>query len=282
MDNQASNVIKLYLTLKPCDLMLVEPNNLWVNAAKCAIQTFKDHFVSALATTDGKFSLQLWDFLAPHVETLLNMLQPLQIEPTKSAYEALHGPYDWNQFPLALPGCKAVIYETPKSRTLWGSRGTNAWYVGPFFNHYQCNHYFVPEMCAYRISGSTRLFPQHCQVPHLMWNKHLQEVITELVTTLNKLPPKIQAHVLTKVQQKLASGDQGKHWRILTHPTHKWLLPPRDLQCQPYIPLPEQKVEQRMEGNMVHSREQRIEPPITRIIDAPAIMTAPNPTAPRW
>jgi hypothetical protein len=85
------------------------------------------HFVSVLATTDRKFSLQLWDCLTPHVEMLLNMLRPLQIDPTKSAYEALHGPYDWNQFPLAPPGCKVMIYEIPRSRTSWGSRGTDVW-----------------------------------------------------------------------------------------------------------------------------------------------------------
>jgi hypothetical protein len=113
MDNQASNIIIKYFTPKQCDVMLVEPNNHRVNAAKCAIQTFKDHFVSALATTDSKFPLQLWNRLAPHVETLLNMLRPLRIDPTQSAYEALHGPYDWNQFPLAPPGCKVVIYKTP-------------------------------------------------------------------------------------------------------------------------------------------------------------------------
>jgi hypothetical protein len=57
MDNQASNVIKQYLTPKQCDLMLIKPNNHWVNAAERAIQTFKDHFVSALTTTDSKFPL---------------------------------------------------------------------------------------------------------------------------------------------------------------------------------------------------------------------------------
>jgi hypothetical protein len=74
MDNQASNVIKQYLTPKQCDLMLVKPNSHRVNAAKRAIQMFKDHFVSTLATTDSKFPLQLWDCLAPHVKPLLNML----------------------------------------------------------------------------------------------------------------------------------------------------------------------------------------------------------------
>jgi hypothetical protein len=51
MDNQASKVIKKFLTPKQCELMLVEHNNHHVNAAEHAIQTFKDHLVSALATT---------------------------------------------------------------------------------------------------------------------------------------------------------------------------------------------------------------------------------------
>ncbi len=69
MDNQASKIIKQYLTPKQCGLMLVEPNNHHVNVAERVIQMFKDHFVSTLATTDGEFPLQLWDPLAPHVET---------------------------------------------------------------------------------------------------------------------------------------------------------------------------------------------------------------------
>ena len=136
MDNQASKVIKQFLTPKQCELMLVEPNNHRVNAAERAIQTFKDHFVSALATTDSDFPLQLWDRLTQHVETTLNLLRPSRIDPSKSAYEALHGPYDWNRFPLAPPGCKAVIYEAPESRTSWGSHSTDAWYLGPSLDHY--------------------------------------------------------------------------------------------------------------------------------------------------
>lgn len=45
MDNQASRQIKSFLTTQDCDLLLVEPHNHRVNAAKRAIQTFKDHFV---------------------------------------------------------------------------------------------------------------------------------------------------------------------------------------------------------------------------------------------
>jgi hypothetical protein len=197
MDNQTSKVIKQHLTVNQCDNLLVEPNNHMVNAAERTIQTFKVHFISVLATTDSEFPLQLWEWLPPQVEATLNMLQPLQIDPTMSAYKAIHGPYNWNRFPLAPPGCKAIIYEAPELRGSWASHRTDAWYISPSMYHYHCNHFFVPEAQSYHVSGSAELFLQHCQVPFLMWNKHLQEVIDKLVTTLHKLPQEKRSHVIS-------------------------------------------------------------------------------------
>jgi hypothetical protein len=67
MDNQAMKHIKNFLTKAECQLQLVEPHNHRVNAAKQAIQTYKDMFISALAMTDHNFPLQLWDKLTPQV-----------------------------------------------------------------------------------------------------------------------------------------------------------------------------------------------------------------------
>ncbi len=99
MDNQCTKQIEKFLTEKDCELMLVELHNHRVNAAECAIQTFKDHFISALATTDSKFPLQLWDKLTSQVENTLNLMRASRINPNISAYEAFRGPYDWNRFP---------------------------------------------------------------------------------------------------------------------------------------------------------------------------------------
>ncbi len=199
MDNQASKVIKEYLTLQRCENLLVEPNNHQVNASERAIQTFKAHFISALATTDSNFPLQLWDRLTPQVKHTLNILRSSRLDPTKSAYEAIHGPYDWDHFLLAPPGCKAVIYKFPEAWGSWASRGTDAWCVGPSMDHYQCNHFFVTETRAYCIFGSAELFPQHCQLPFLLWNKHSQEVIDKLITTIREMPPEKQTKVVTLV-----------------------------------------------------------------------------------
>jgi hypothetical protein len=55
MDNQASHVIKKYLTMQQCNKLFAEPNNHQVNAVEHAIQTFKAKFISTLATTNSNF-----------------------------------------------------------------------------------------------------------------------------------------------------------------------------------------------------------------------------------
>ena len=57
MDNQANKYIKQYLSENKCKLQLVEPHNHRVNAAERIIQTLKDTFIAALATTDVDFPL---------------------------------------------------------------------------------------------------------------------------------------------------------------------------------------------------------------------------------
>jgi hypothetical protein len=111
MDNQATWHIKKILTGNNCKLQIVKPHNHHVNAAKWAIQTFKGAFIAALTTTNSDFPLQLWDLLIPQVEDTLNMLRASCVDPSKSAYEILNGPYDWNSYPLAPLGCKAVVYK---------------------------------------------------------------------------------------------------------------------------------------------------------------------------
>ena len=93
MDNQATKYITKFLTKKGCKLLVVEPHNHRVNVAERAMQTFQDAFIAALAAIDSEFPLQLWDKLAPQVQTTLNLLQKSRINPNILAYEALNGLY---------------------------------------------------------------------------------------------------------------------------------------------------------------------------------------------
>ncbi len=159
MDNQATRHIKKYLTKNNSKLQVVEPHNHLVNATEQAIQMFKAAFVAALATTDSKFLLQLWDRLTPQVQDNLNMLHASSIDPTVSAYKILNGAYNWNRYPLLpLLGAKQWCAKDGDTRSSWASQGVNTFYLGPAQDHYQCDHYYIPETRVYRISGSTKLF----------------------------------------------------------------------------------------------------------------------------
>jgi hypothetical protein len=159
----------------------------------------------------------------------------------------------------------------PETRGLLASRGTDAWYVSPSLDHYHCNHYFVPETHAYRISGSAELFPQYCQVPFLLWNKHLQEVIDELVTTLGEMSPSKRAHLMALVKQKLKAPSPPIDKRVLTDTNHEWIVLPGDLHCNLDIPPVIEQAEQRV-GDIETQRKAPIVPKpnaIQCITDAP-------------
>ena len=59
MDNQATKHIKKFLTKEQCKLQFVEPHNHQINAAKRAIHTWKDAFIS-LAGNVGNMLATCW------------------------------------------------------------------------------------------------------------------------------------------------------------------------------------------------------------------------------
>jgi hypothetical protein len=111
------------------DIHLVPPHNHRVNTTKCAIATFKEHFISALATVDRNCPLQLWEDFLPQVEPTLNLLQFSQ-----RINKEVNGKFNYNKMPLATWGTKGLVYNNPAIRASWALYGTDAYYVGPAIN----------------------------------------------------------------------------------------------------------------------------------------------------
>eukprot|EP00804_Cyclotella_cryptica_P017050 CCRYP_003285-RA/>CCRYP_003285-RA protein AED:0.19 eAED:0.21 QI:0/0/0/1/1/1/2/0/900 len=216
-DNQATTPIKAYWANEDCKWQFVEPNNHRVNAAERTIQTFKNHFVSGLCSTDSNWPLQLWDTMTEKAIITLNLLCTSRIDPSKSAYHQLHGHrYNWNAYPLAPPGTKAIIYESPTTRTSWGTRGLDAWYCGPAFNHYRNMKFYVPSTKAYRVSGSYDLFPQHCILPTFTPAQHTNEVHRELFESTQILDKPTKRKFLKKVAKALDILNTTPEQRVAT------------------------------------------------------------------
>jgi hypothetical protein len=95
------------------EIRLVPPHNHRVNATKRAICTFKEHFVTALATVDMLCPLQLWDKFLPQVKLTFNLLHFSWHKSLISAYHKLYSPFDFNKMPLAPLSTKDLVYDDP-------------------------------------------------------------------------------------------------------------------------------------------------------------------------
>jgi hypothetical protein len=169
---------------------------------------FKNQFISALGTTDANFLTQLWDKLTPQVQDSINLLCCSPIHPDRSAYKILEGPYNWNCFPMAPHGTKAVIYEDSNMCASWAPHSLDVWLLSPSKNHYRCHLYYVPEASSYRVLGSANLFPQHCIAPPYSHETHLQELVTELKESLKNVTRREQT--LTVLRTLAQHGQCGR------------------------------------------------------------------------
>ncbi len=132
-------------------------------------------------------------------------------DPFKLAYETFYGPYNWNRYPLAPLGCKAVVYVDRDTTGLWASRGVDGWYLGPLMDHYWWDVYYIPETRGYRVLGSTEPFLQHCQLPDMTPHQHLCALTNKLCEDSG------QASMMPK----------GKHiLRLLHNQLHIWFTCP--------------------------------------------------------
>jgi hypothetical protein len=85
LDNEASGMLQQFMHNKAINYQLVPPDLHHCNAAKRAIQTFKNHFIAGLCTTNAQFPLMLWDQLLPQALITLNLLHTSRINPCLSA-----------------------------------------------------------------------------------------------------------------------------------------------------------------------------------------------------
>ena len=154
------------------------------NAAERAIQTFKNHFIACLGTTDKNFPLHLWDRILPQAITTLNLLRSSRLNPRLSAEEHLNGMFDFNRRPLAPPGTKVIIHDNPSERRSWAPHGLDGWYVGHAPEHYCCYKIFVTATAATRVSDTVEFFPPVCQMPRTSSANAAKQAARDLIHVL--------------------------------------------------------------------------------------------------
>jgi hypothetical protein len=104
LGDEASLILKDYMTGKGINYQLVPPDVYRCNAAEHTICTFKNHFIAGLCSTNKNFALHLCHPLVSQAKVTLNMLRGSRLKPKVSALTQLNGHFDFNQTPKVLPG----------------------------------------------------------------------------------------------------------------------------------------------------------------------------------
>ena len=204
MDNETSKELLDALTKKEIKYQLAPPYMHRTNAAERAIQSFKSHFITGLVLCHSKFPIEEWDQLLDQAEITLNLLRSARNNPSLSAYAYLRGQYDYNATPMAPPGTKVVVHEKPSTRTSWGNRGVDGWYVGPSLHHYRCVRCFIPTTKAVRDADTVLFIPETIPYPEVSIEDHLKQATTDIIRILTNPPS-------TSTIPSLEIGDKTKN-----------------------------------------------------------------------
>ena len=116
----------------------VSPHSHHRNAAKHAIQKWKNHFISVLSSLNSSFPTTEWGHLIPKFDITLNYLRSSQRQPHLSAHACLFGKFDFIRTPLSVPGTKILVHETPTQCRTFSPHGIEGCYIGPSLDHYHC------------------------------------------------------------------------------------------------------------------------------------------------
>jgi hypothetical protein len=189
LDNECPQSLKEYIKKTGATLQLAPPNMHRTNAAEKAIDIWKCHFIAGLSTVHPEFPMHLWCRLIEQATTTLNLLRPARTNPKLSAYAQLNGAFDYNRTPLAPPGSKVLIHETPANRRTWDPHGVDGWYIGGAPEHYRCHRVYVSKTRAERIAKTVEFFPHNCPMPKTSSADAATQAARDLISALQNPAP---------------------------------------------------------------------------------------------
>ena len=124
MDNETSKALEDHITgTRKLHIQYVAPNTHRQNKAERCIRTWKNHFIAILSATDPTFPMHAWDELIPHAELTINLLRASNTCIKISAWEHVHGKYNFWSTPIGPPGTAVLVYESPDTRESWAPHG---------------------------------------------------------------------------------------------------------------------------------------------------------------
>jgi hypothetical protein len=188
LDNECPVELQQFLETQGTPYQLAPPHDDHrTNAAERAVQTAKNHLQAGWHSTDEQFPLYLWDKTLEQAELTMNLLRGSRINPALSAWEQIHGKYDFNRCPIAPPGVKVLTHEKTSQRAMWATHAFAAWYIGPALQHYRCYKVWATKLQQERAVNQLMWFPNK-PFPKLTSEDLLRATIEDLRTLLLNPP----------------------------------------------------------------------------------------------
>jgi hypothetical protein len=66
-----------------------------------------------MCSTDPDYPIIIWGKFIKQAEITLNLMRASRIDLTKSAYEQIHGKFDYNATPVAPLGQAVIVHDKP-------------------------------------------------------------------------------------------------------------------------------------------------------------------------
>ena len=113
MDNEASDILKEFITEQHVDYKLTLAGLHQRNWDEREIQTLKNNFIAGLFSTDPNFPLNVWCKLVAQYVVTLNLLLHSRINPKLSSHAQVFVNLNYERTPMAPPVIKVLLHERP-------------------------------------------------------------------------------------------------------------------------------------------------------------------------
>ena len=123
------------------------------------------------------------------------------INPNKSAYEQVHGKFNFNITPLAPLGSKTTVHRKPNQRTSWEIHGATGYYVGPAMSHYRSLTFYLPRSGGECISDTAAIYSTMTTVPVWTAEDALIQTVLRLTQTIRASPISDPFNALLEAQK---------------------------------------------------------------------------------
>ena len=158
----------------------------------------------------------------PNILTL-NLLHQSYAAPTISAWQYVHGNFDYNKMPLAPMGCAVQLYQSSERRATWAANTIDGWYLQTLPERYQCHIIYVKQTKSKRVSDTvffkTKFITQPTMTPADVITKALNDLTQALQGKKNHKGLE-QIEALTKLDNMLNNTPEPDPLPELPHKCH--------------------------------------------------------------